>query len=362
MERTGQGNKGQFEGGIFSGGEKGREDNGYREYGYYGNVSNHDKKVYPDSCFRCQACPYNKKTDHTALILAVIVAVVIVLIAFLATMLCLISFVFMLQNPKEKEVKGFPYNNYTYEQEAEVGEIGEAAKPPQTIPAAPFEEWGGDTPSKEAASSGEYYGELKDAVRQDLEYSIEWENYEYEGNNENVMIIVDYPVIKGDIPNKDVINEEIKSETEYFQEYYEEYSKYMLPEESFGVYSEGYVTYMDEEMMSVVFCETIYTDYGVDCGLFCINIDVENGVILNNSSILKVDEAFVADFRSRSREQNGEVSELNYMTDVQLADYLSAPGTSILFYTPKGMEVGVNYGIDYVTVTYTDYEKFLLKY
>lgn len=62
-----------------------------------------------------------------------------------------------------------------------------------------------------------------------MNYSIEWENYEYEGNNDNVTIAVDYPVIKGDVPNLEVINDIIDDETEYFEEYYEEYSKYMMP-------------------------------------------------------------------------------------------------------------------------------------
>lgn len=220
----------------------------------------------------------------------------------------------------------------------------------------------GEIPLPETGVGGEYYGEIADAVRTDLNYSIEWENYEYEGNNDNVTIAVDYPVIKGDVPNLEVINDIIDDETEYFEEYYEEYSKYMMPGENFLVYSEGYVTFMDQEVMSVVFCEMIYTDYWTDYGLFCLNIDMENGVVLDNNSIMDIDNEFAVDFRKRCRQQNGTVSDLDSMTDQEIVHYLTTGATSILFYTPLGMEVGLNMGEYYVTVTYTDYEKFLQRY
>lgn len=398
MERTGQGESGKFEGGIFSGMRFGDDGGSYDRNAYAGSPhagnahgrNSQGGNTYAGSPYNgnghyrapnyCRYgsgyngggnCGYNqgynqgyndgfsrhvkeRKSDNTALIFAAVVAAVVILIAFFATILCLVSVIFVLSEHRDQEKESISYPDFPYQYET-VPEQGETVIPP-------FEEWGENAPSKEADAAGEYYGELQDAVRTDLDYFIEWENFEYEGNNEKIMIAVDYPVIKGDMPNKDVINDEIKSETEYFIEYYEEYSKYMLPDETFGVYSEGYVTYMDEEVMSVVFRETIYTDYGVDCGLFCINIDVENGVILDNNSILKVDEEFVNDFRRRSKAQNGEVNALSYMTDQELASCLSTMGTSILFYTPVGMEVGVNYGEDYLTVTYADYEKFLLKY
>lgn len=308
----------------------------------------------------CAGCPDNNKSDNTVLIIAVLTAAVVLLITFFATILCLVSIVFMYSKQADKAVYTSADKQYQYEAKPNQNEQPENSTGSQTIP---FEDSIGKTaPKEEAGAAGEYYGEIRDSVRTDLEYGIEWENYEYEGNNDKIMIAVDYPVIKGDVPNLDIINDVIAGETEYFIEYYNEYSKYMLPEEAFGVYAEGYVTYMDEEVMSVVFSETIYTDYWVDSGLYCVNIDIANGIVLNNSSILQMDDEFAIDFRNRSKEQNGEVSALNYMTDQEIAYYLSTAGTSILFYTPLGMEVGLNYGENYVTVTYKDYKNFLQKY
>ena len=62
-------------------------------------------------------------------------------------------------------------------------------------------------------------------------------------NLSTVLIEVDYPVIGGDVPNVDLLNDVIAGEVDYFEEYYAEYSKYMLEDEVFAVYSEGFVTY-----------------------------------------------------------------------------------------------------------------------
>ena len=175
------------------------------------------------------------------------------------------------------------------------------------------------------------------------------------------MIAVDYPVIHGSVPNREILNQKIAEKRNILKNI-SEYSQYMLPDEVFVVYSKSFVTYMDEEVMSVVFCESIYTDYWTDCALYCLNIDMENGVVLDNRSIVQIDDAFAVDFRLRSREQNGTIGQLEYMSDQEIAYYLSDAGTGILFYTPMGMEIGLNYEENYVTVTYKDYEKYLQRY
>ncbi len=296
---------------------------------------------------RCKCCPNVRKTGHTMSEIVAMVAIVGLVAAFLAVVIGLVKIAswqpVQPEGGMDSKEKKLPYLE------------GDSLK-------EGLEEGYGETPIPPALNNGDYYGEITDAVRSDLAYSIEWENYEYEGNNDKVRIAVDYPVIKGDIPNLEAINDMIDDETEYFEEYYKEYSKYMMPEEQFLVYSEGYVTFMDPEVMSIVFCEMIYTDYWTDYGLYCLNIDVENGVVLDNNSIMEIDDEFAVDFRKRCRQQNGTVSDLDSMTDQEIVYYLTSGGTSILFYTPMGIEVGMNLGEYYVTVTYKDYEDFLQKY
>ena len=292
--------------------------------------------------YGCMNCPNRGKQEHSAVIIMAIVAVTALVIAFFAVIFCLVKI-----------------SSYQRIQPAGSLESGGSYYYGEPDPSRESGGWYEDIPIPDYDE--DYYGEITDAIREDLDYSITWENYEYEGNDDNVTIAVDYPVISGDIPNIDAINDIIDDETEYFESYYEEYVK-NISDGRFLVYSEGYVTYMDDNVMSVVFAEMIYTDYWTDYGLYCLNIDVENGIVLDNSSIMEIDNEFAVDFRKRCKKQNGTVEDLEYMSDQEIAYYLSQGGTSIMFYTPMGMEVGLNMGGYYVTVTYKDYEDFLQRH
>lgn len=206
----------------------------------------------------------------------------------------------------------------------------------------------------------EYYT-LHDDIR-NLSYSIDWEYFDYDANGDNVIITIEYPVVRGgNIPNRDKINNAFEEEAAFFVEYYEdEYSKYMNNSDSyFYVSATGYVTYMSEDVLSVVFSEYVYSDYFDSVSLYCINIDVQNGVILDNTDILSADDDFSVDFRYRSEKQNGTIDELDRFTDQEITQMLKSSGNLIIFYTPQGLEVGLNYDEGYVTVTYHDYKDYL---
>ena len=343
----GSGAMGSVPSGSYSAGNRNENGNRNKNNGFW------DGRVWCP--YGCGKCADRKQPNHTAYLLALFAAfgmlfAAFMLVIFLLVMFMVVSVVSKQSAALERAAAAFPEDEWSY------------AAPDKQEPDTPRPDGQAKIPEKNAGTHGEYYGEIKDAVRTDLAYSIEWENYEYAGNSDTVMISIDYPVIRGDVPNLGLLNDAIESEMDYFEEYYEEYSKYMQPEEIFAVYSEGFVTYMDESVMSVVFQENIYTDYWVDCGLFCVNIDMENGMVLDNGSILEVDDEFAVDFRTRSREQNGETEVLEYLTDQEVAYYLKDGSTGIIFYTPMGMEIGLNCGEEYLTVTYQDYEDYLLKY
>lgn len=207
----------------------------------------------------------------------------------------------------------------------------------------------------------EYY-ELEDALRYDLSYSVSKEYYEYEPENDaDVMILVEYPVIEGDsLPNLDRINDLIYEEVDFITDYYEEdYAGYMLEDSYFYAYAAAYVTYMDEDVLSIVYAEEIDCDYYPYVNLYCINIDMRNGVVMDNTELLDIDDDFSVDFRNRSERQNGSVSGLDYMSDQTITRYLTDSSSLIVFYTPLGMEIGMNYDEGWVTVTYKDYKQFL---
>ena len=208
--------------------------------------------------------------------------------------------------------------------------------------------------------SQKYY-ELHDAVEEDLSYSVSFEEYEYETDLDTVVIMADYPVIKGDkVPNLDSLNETIRREATKFEEIFKEQYEDGIEKDGryYDAYAAGYVTYMDEEKLSIVFSENVNAYDDVLAYLYCINIDMEKGVVLENAQILSIDDAFSVDFRTRSDVQNGEISDLTYMTDQQITQYFLSDDV-IVFYTPKGMEIGFNYENGWVTVTYEEYEQYL---
>lgn len=206
------------------------------------------------------------------------------------------------------------------------------------------------------------YYSLQDDLKYDLSYDIDFEIYDYETDDEDVYIMVTYPVISGeDVPNRDTLNEAIYSEVTEITEYFEEeYAPYMEKNEDsyFSASAVSYVTYMDEDKLSVVFQESIYTDTYYLPYLYCINIDMANGVVLDNQEMLSIDDSFSVEFRTRSDEQNGGIRSLTNMTDQEITGYFNSSDV-IVFYTPMGMEIGFNYENGWVTVTYEEYEQYL---
>lgn len=213
-------------------------------------------------------------------------------------------------------------------------------------------------------TDAEYYDGLKDAIRYDLDYSVSWQSYYYDTDYQYVDIYAIYPEISGEnIPNLDYINDYIFQEVQFWVESFEEVEEegYFYEDDSFSMDATAYITYMDEEKISIVFSE-----YGVTNGsnvsyLYSINVDVKNGVILSNSSIIDINDEFAVEFRKRNQEQNDAEGYVDILSDQEIVEYLNSSTMGIVFYTPLGLEVGINVDGGWYTVTYKDYEKYLKK-
>lgn len=227
----------------------------------------------------------------------------------------------------------------------------------------------------EGYATGEYFSFPADNRVEGLNYSVEMENKEYK-DGERAYIGYSYPVVKGDVPNADYINDKICAEWEGLIEYYEQEYRAFLPYyygedyeeymDTDGIVAEltGNVTYMSEDILSVVYQETIYygeyLDYRTDLYLYCLNFDMKNGVLLENEGMLNINDEFVRDFRVRSEKQNADSALDNY-NDYQVMEYLENSANLILFYCPQGMEIGMNVEEGWITVTYADYKEYLKK-
>lgn len=315
--------------------------------------------------------PYARpqKKQHTGLIIGIVVAIIVL---FLIAVFALASrAVNMLSEKEKKDLRRDVYDfnddyDYDYEPEDDYGYDNDFDYDYDygydygTDGYGYFDDdYGYGYP--DAEYDARYYT-LQQDIKDGLSYEMDLEDYEYESDYENVWISATIPVISGDnVPNLDKLNEGIRKEVEVVTELFEkDYESRIKEDENsyFGASLVGYVTYMDEDKLSIAYQEELYNDLGGGVYLVSINIDMKSGVILDNEEMLTTDDAFSVEFRKRSDEQNGEISYLYYMTDQQITEYFNSENI-IVFYTPKGMEIGFNYEEGWVTVTYEDFENYL---
>lgn len=211
----------------------------------------------------------------------------------------------------------------------------------------------------------EYY-ELHHAIRDDLSYQVELEKVQLNGENDqekNLYVITgEKPVIQGEnIENLDVLNDALTAEYQDLQEYMEMITGDLWIDgaEPAQVSVDCYVTYMDEEFLSVVYNVRISMEYYGQVYLSCVNINMESGVVMHNlMDLIHVDDAFAIEFRERNARQN-QTDSIDYMSDQEVAAYLCGENTGIAYFTPLGMEIGFNYELGWITVTYQDYRDYL---
>ena len=206
----------------------------------------------------------------------------------------------------------------------------------------------------------EYY-EFHDELREDLSYQAEFETFEETlGENENIFFSIVYPVFysKQDVDLTGV-NNAVQKELNLLRDYAESVTVWVEDDEQFVFEADSYVTYMDEEILSIAYVEHGYLNGSYhESYVVSVNIDMDSRMMLTNSHLLNIDDEFSIEFRNRCEKQNGEISSLYYYSDQDITEMLNSDDELILFYTPIGMEVGFNYYNGWVTVTYPDYQKY----
>lgn len=213
----------------------------------------------------------------------------------------------------------------------------------------------------------DYYVTLADAIRDDLSYSVEWEEYNLRDEETGATAVGRYPqLVGGNIPQRDELNELIKTEATYYSTLYEYYRNWQGDNVVYNAESMGYVTYMDEEKISIVLEESYVMDGQSNISLYSINIDLLSGEVLNNGRLIEYTQQLAEEFRRQNEYQNGTVDAVDRMDDEQLLDFLSDENTNIVFYTPVGLEIGFNYTTSdssgWVTATIKDYERYVTKF
>lgn len=218
--------------------------------------------------------------------------------------------------------------------------------------------------------TGPYFEEFVNCIDESVSYKINREFYEEVEQEKGICIQISYIQLEGSIPNLESINETIKEESLLLAQVYLEDEEYFADnyEEAGAVYTvqvESYVTYNDEDTISIALDERY--EYGV-AGLlriYGININLATGTVLDNTEILNVDEDFVNDFCKRSNAQNGKNSVgIDGISASEKLSLFQDNSSLIVFYTPIGLEVGYNYSgaegyTGWITVSIEDYQQYL---
>ncbi len=134
------------------------------------------------------------------------------------------------------------------------------------------------------------------------------------------------------------------------------------------IYTDAYVTYMDEEVISILFNTNGYIVSGagteneeatdIMSHLCSINIDLNTGKEIKASETFAFGGDFYKTFKARCLEQNG--AAVDYYDDETLVQILTDDNQVIWAYTPLGLEVGVNrqYHSGWSTGTFVNYKQF----
>lgn len=195
--------------------------------------------------------------------------------------------------------------------------------------------------------SDKYYEEIVSSTVRGLSYDIAWNSSTIYPDDEDVMasFYYYYPVLIGsDAAFIDDINAEISRHAL-------SYKAVSMEGDNYGSVN-GYVTYMSEERLSVVFL-CYYDENGVmKQYISALNFDMTTGEIIPIEDIIPQFE-FVAEFRKTCELQNGYYSmlQLEEMTDEEIMEAITNPETGVAFYSPVGIDLGFNYPDGWMTVT-----------
>ena len=195
--------------------------------------------------------------------------------------------------------------------------------------------------------SDDYLEAIVSSTVRGLSYEIAWNDtylYADDENNEAVFYCY-YPfVIGSDADYVADINAAISQTAMSFV-------PDTLETDAYG-YLDGYVTYVSEDMLSVVLL--YYYDHAgnEDYHISTLNFDMKTGKQMSVQEMLpKYD--FIMEFRADCEEQNGRYSSavLESMTDDEILKAIIDPETGAIFYSPVGLDIGFNYPDGWMTVT-----------
>ena len=213
--------------------------------------------------------------------------------------------------------------------------------------------WPGDDQEEEYEEPDEQYYDFHNEIKTNLSYQIEIVDFDGSVDENGLTYIYgNYPLVTCEDKNKEErINSAIQEEMQIVSEHVSFVGE-ELPEDMYFIFEmESYVTYMDEEKISVVVKHSFYEKKSTIPRVEAITLNVSTGEVISHKDLAEIDDELVWQFRSRNTSQNGTVEFVDDLSDEELAEYLKDEENSVMFYTPVGLEIGFNYDGGWVTVT-----------
>lgn len=198
--------------------------------------------------------------------------------------------------------------------------------------------------------NAEYYPVITDYIRYDLSYSVTF--LEYSDDEGNVSCF--YPYLKGDQEFIPYFNQAFYMIAEGAEELADEYSCQAS--------SVAYVTYMDEDILSIVFIEMYTFEDGTNYeDILCYSFDMKTGDLLE-FALKDTSDDFIDELESRCMSES--TSDATYLFTEYTNDELrnifeSEEYALVAFYTPLGMEIGITYDGYWCCATFKDYENYI---
>lgn len=201
---------------------------------------------------------------------------------------------------------------------------------------------------------GAYYFKNPDGIYNDTENNIEYPS--------DLEIYLKYPVLKNTgLENEDVINSLIYSKAAECSDAYEFYADY-LEGEMMSITSYTYVTYMDNDYISLLFWDYYYTspDYSENNKTYwgsrisSMTFDMQTGLLVNLAEEISFPDDFAQKFVDTYNAKSIS-GPLDYMSLDEIKAAFDKEEICI-FYTPIGIEVGISReDFDYwATVSFKD--------
>lgn len=211
-----------------------------------------------------------------------------------------------------------------------------------------------------------YYDYIVDSYIENKNYDVERHIIRFEGEIDGMFINAcsAYYALSSDKVDFTDVNEALRDQALAELYHFATNNNAKSGSYNYTLYSDAVITFNNDEVMSIVYNTTSYKENYFDkFFIHGMNIDVKNGKVMDNTKILNFDDDFSEFFVERSNTQNSLVDSINESQPSELTKIFNNDDALIIFFTPLGIEVGMNYlyhgSYGWVTISLNDFDEYL---